>query len=202
MYSANLLLENNFFVHSMFYLSQSFEKAIKSLLVILEEKNTTISESDIEQNLSRIGHDKKKMMKKVIDFLKQNNNNAEFEKIKEELNKSIKSYKHFESIELFKSQVKEDFCLNEKMKAPPTSQSAFLHKKYYERNSYKFRIIGYILRRYFNEIESNVRYPTQANSHTIHNAFNDNESKGPIKMLYKITSAFLDIVSHEITITK
>jgi HEPN domain-containing protein len=54
LYSTNLLLENNFFVYSMFYLSQSFEKAIKSLLVTLEKKNTTISESDIEQNLSQI----------------------------------------------------------------------------------------------------------------------------------------------------
>ena len=186
MYSANLLLENNFFVHSMFYLSQSFEKAIKSLSVILEEKNTTISESDIEQNLSRIGHDKKKMMKRKLSTSEQNNNNAEFEKIKEELNKSIKSYKHFESIELFKSQVKEDFCLNEKMKAPPTSQSAFLHKKYYERNSYKFQIIGYILRRYFNEIESNVRYPTQANSHTIQTPLMTMKAKDQSKCYTKL----------------
>jgi hypothetical protein len=77
--------------------------------VILEKTNTAISESYIEQNLSQIGHDKKKMIKKVIDFLQQNDNNADFEKIKKELSKSIKSYKHFESISSSSPKLRKTF---------------------------------------------------------------------------------------------
>ena len=76
--------------------------------------------------------------------------------------------------------------------ATPNSESDFLHHKYYERNSYKFQIISDILRRYFNDIESNIRYPTEANNYSVDNPFNDQESKSSIKMLYQITDDFIN----------
>ena len=177
----------------MFYLSQSFEKATKSLLVAFKKKSQSESESTIEEYLSQdIGHDKKKVVKKVIDFSSKVTIMQNVKRLKDELSKSIKSYKHIESVKCFKSQVEHDFHHYEKMKATPNSESDFLHHKYYERNSYKFQIISDILRRYFNDIESNIRYPTEANNYSVDNPFNDQESKSSIKMLYQITDDFIN----------
>jgi hypothetical protein len=63
---SKILLQNNFFAHSMFYLSQSFEKANKCLLALIKQECLTESESTIEDYFSkRIGHDKKQATKEL-----------------------------------------------------------------------------------------------------------------------------------------
>jgi hypothetical protein len=63
---SKILLQNNFFAHSMFYLVQSFEKANKCLLALIKQECLTESESTIEDYFSkRIGHDKKQATKEL-----------------------------------------------------------------------------------------------------------------------------------------
>lgn len=67
----------------LFYLSQSFEKANKSLLALIKTEYLSDSEKNIEAHLStKIGHDKRKATKEVVDFLWQMYPNMEFEQIK------------------------------------------------------------------------------------------------------------------------
>jgi hypothetical protein len=117
----------------------------------------------------------------------------EFEKIKDKLSKSVRSFKLVESIKDFHTTINEDLSFYNNLRTMPSAQSDFLHQKYYESDSYKYQIICYILRRYFNDIENNIRYPTNLNGYSINNFFNDKENKRPI--LSKIIEGFLDIIS-------
>jgi HEPN domain-containing protein len=193
--TANKLLQNGFFVHCLFYLSQAFEKANKSVIALIKQEYLNEPESSIEEYLlKRIGHDKKRATKEIVEFLQQRDNKNEFEQIKNELPKFIKSYKHFNSIKDFHSRIDEDFNIYNKFRTLPTANSYFLHQKYYERSSYRYQIICYILRRYFNEIETNIRYPTQANNYSINNPFNNETNRDALNKLSEMSNEFVNIV--------
>jgi hypothetical protein len=193
---SKILLQSNFYAHSMFYLSQSFEKANKCLLALIKQEYLTESESTIEEYLSkRIGHDKKQATKEIIHFLQERNNNMEFEQIKGKLSKSIKSFKLIESIKDFHSTINEDLSLYNNLRTTANAQSDFLHQKYYENDEYKYQIICYILRRYFTDIENIIRYPTDLNDYSINNPFNDTDNESSIKKLFKIIDGFFDIIT-------
>lgn len=197
LHTANVLLQNRFFVHSMFYLSQSFEKANKSLLALIKQEFLSESESSIEEYFSkRIGHDKRQATKEIIDFLRERNSSMEFEKIKNKLSKSVRSFKLIESIKNFRMTINEDLCLYNKLRTTPNVQSEFLHQKYYESESYKYQVICYILRRYFNDIENIIRYPTDLNGYSIDNAFNNKGNKSSIRILSQITGELVNIISN------
>lgn len=92
--------------------------------------------------------------------------------------------------------INEDLGLYNKLRTTPNAQSDFLHQKYYRSNLYKYQIICYILRRYFNDIENNIRYPTKENGYSINNPFNNAENKGSIRTLSQITRELIYIITN------
>lgn len=180
----------------MFYLSQSFEKANKSLLALIKQEFLGESESITEEYLSkRIGHDKKQATKEIIRFLQERNSNTASEQIKVAMSKTIKSFKLVESVKDFQATINEDLSLYDNLKIIANTQHDFLHKRYNESDTYKYQIISYMLRRYFTDIENVIRYPTELNDYSIDNPFNHSGNENSIKRLSKIVEGFLDIVS-------
>lgn len=106
------------------------------------------------------------MNKEVIEFLQREGKGKDFDQIKNELPRYIQSYSHFNSITAFHSNVNNDFKVLETFRSPLTPTSHFLHQKYKESKFYMYQILCYILRRYYSDVETNIRYPTPANSFT------------------------------------
>jgi hypothetical protein len=109
--------------------------------------------------------------------------------------KSVKHFKPFQRIKDFCTVVNEDFATWTNLRSGPKEESDFLHQSYYQSNKYKYQIICYLLRRYFNEIETNVRYPTESNDYTVNNLFNTKENKPCLTKLSEITTELINIVS-------
>ena len=170
----------------MIYLSQSFEKANKSPLALIKTEYLGEQETILEEYFTKnVGHDKKKTTNQLIKFFKGNDSNLDFDKVNEKLMTSVKYYKPFQSIKDFYTLVNEDFATWTGLRSPPKAESDFLHQSYYHSNKCKYQIICYLLRRYFNEIETNVRYPTESNDYTVNNPFNTKENKEPLKKIIR-----------------
>jgi hypothetical protein len=192
---ANILLENNIIIHCLFYLSQAFEKANKSLLAIIKQKYLGEDEQATEDYLpKRIAHDKGRATKEIIEFFRKNGHGTDFDQIRNEL-QQFKPYKHFTSIKEFHSRVNEDFSIYSTFNKSPDVKSSILHCKYHESKFYKYQTVCYILRRYYNDIETNIRYPTAGNNFSIKNPFNQQSSKGALQKLSLMCQDLIEVVS-------
>lgn len=193
---AHVLLQRGEIIHSLFYLSQSFEKANKSLLALIKEKFLNEDRNATEEYLSkRIGHDKKRATKEIIDFFKRKEKEKDFNQIKDELPKFIKPYKHFTSVKEFHSRINEDFIIYTELRESSRGRTSFLHQKYAESKFYEYQIVSYILRRYYNDIETHIRYPTSENNFSIKNPFNEISSKDALNKLSIMTKDLVNVVS-------
>jgi hypothetical protein len=196
--AAKLLTKDDFSIHSLFYLSKSFEKANKSLLAFMKMEYSKEGERDVETYLIKCGHDKKEIIKNIIKFFKQQYSIHEFDHISENLSKVIEHYKSFKSMDEFTVMVNKDYYFFKVMNSNSgydIGKYCFLYQKYHENDLYKYRIICYLLNRYFQNIENIVRYPTEENGYTINNPFNRQENKVSIERLLQIMKDWIKIIN-------
>ena len=114
--------------------------------------------------------------------------------VNEHLGRSIRHHQLFKSTEDFSEVVSNDYAFFRKLQNVHTKESDLLHRKYNEKSLYKYQILCYLLRRYFNEIENNIRYPTSLNGYTINNSLNNKINRNSLVKLSEMTKAILPIV--------
>ena len=173
-----LLLNGKSVNNALFYLSQSYEKLNKYFLIIIrfKENSSNISEKEIEEEMLKYGHDKKKVVKEIISFFKINGQSNEIDKINEFLSRIILPFNVFKDAAKFCNTIQIDLDFYDKTKQSKVIQDSkleYLRQKFCEKEIYKYRIITYILIRYFNDIENHLRYPTEKNNFSFKNSFNN-----------------------------
>ena len=195
-----LLLNYNSINSAFFNLSQSFEKLNKYLLVLIrfKEYSSNISEKEIEEEMLKYGHDKKKVVREIISFFKKNYQNSEIDKINEFLSRTIISFNIFEDTDKFCKTIQLDLDYYNKIKQSIALQDIkleYLRQRFFEKEFYKYRIIAYILIRYFNDVENDLRYPTEKNNFSFKNSFNNVNNISCIRNLIILYSDFSNVVT-------
>jgi hypothetical protein len=196
--AAKLLTKDDFSIHSLFYLSQSFEKANKSVLAFMKIEYSKEGERNVETYLIKCGHNKKRIIRNIIKFLKQQYSIYKFDNISENLSKLIEHYKSFASIDEFTVMVNKDYYFFKVMNSSSgydIGKYSFLYRKYHENDLYKYLIICYLLNRYFQNIENIVRYPTEENGYAINNPFNRKENNVYTEKLVQIMKDLIKIIN-------
>ena len=174
-----ILLNNSILNNAFFQLAQSFEKANKSLLIsIIQKQNLGIDEKSIEKEIHRIGHNKKDVVNKILKYFKSSNPNNDFDTISNILSKKIKSFDLFTNLSKLDSIVQNDLNNFNKIKSNKITQDQeleYLRQKFAENIIFQYRILTFILIRYFTDVENNLRYPTAKNNYSHDNYNNKNK---------------------------
>ena len=174
-----ILLNNSILNNAFFQLAQSFEKANKSLLIsIIQKQNLGIDEKSIEKEIHRIGHNKKDVVNKILKYFKSSNPNNDLDTISNILSKKIKSFDLFTNLSKLDSIVQNDLNNFNKIKSNKITQDQeleYLRQKFAENIIFQYRILTFILIRYFTDVENNLRYPTAKNNYSHDNYNNKNK---------------------------
>lgn len=191
-----ILLNNSILNNALFQLAQSFEKANKSLLIsILQKQNQGIDEKLIENEIHRIGHNKKDVVNKILKYFKNSNSNNDFDIISNILSKKIKSFDLFTNLSKLNYIVQNDLNIFNKIKSNKIIQDQeleYLRQKFTENITFQYKILTFILIRYFTDIENNLRYPTAKNNYS-HDNYN-NKNLSSIKTLIQFNKELLGII--------
>jgi hypothetical protein len=180
-------------------LAQSFEKANKSILVkIMIIENPSIISEEIEKQLLRYSHNKKKIIKQIIKHFKSKDPSNEFDNITEKLEKKIDSYTLFNDLQNFSPILKNDlnfYIQIKQQKKISDIDLEYIRQKFNQSYPYKYRIITHILVRYYHDIENNIRYPTEKNNFSMNNDFNNSKNRINLEKIASLNDEFLNIVN-------
>lgn len=133
-----LLLDNKSTSNTFFHLSQSFEKVNKYLLISIRIKNSfpNIVEEKIEEEMLKYGHNKKQVVKEIINYFKTIDQNEEFDKINDYMSKIISSFNLFSEASEFCKTINEDIDYYNQIKENKNVKDAkfeFLQQKFIEK---------------------------------------------------------------------
>jgi hypothetical protein len=189
-----ILLNNSLLNNSVFQLAQSFEKANKSLLIpILQKQNQGIDEKLIEKAIHRIGHNKKDIINKILKYFKSSNSNNDLDT--NILSKKIKSFDLFTNLSKLNIIAQKDLNIFNKIKGNNTLQDQeleYLRQKFAKHGIFQYKILTFILIRYFTDVENNLRYPTAKNNYS-HDNYN-NKNLSSIKILIQFNKELMEII--------
>ena len=191
-----ILLNNSILNNAFFQLAQSFEKANKSLLIsILHKQNQGIDEKSIEKVIQRFGHNKKDVVNKILKYLTSCNPNNDLNTISNILSKKIKSFDLLTNLSKLNIIMQNDLNIFNNIKSNKIIQDQeleYLRQKFAEHIIFQYKILTFILIRYFTDVENNLRYPTAKNNYSYDNYNKKNFSS--IKILIQFNKELFEII--------